>query len=295
MKGHSLNPYFSMSLNSANTPKLRTPANAVSPTPPLPPFHPFQPFSFHDSPFNSQSHALPAQAENVAAQSRRSRTPFLEEDDEIDYSPPANEDDDDYDDDEFEVPTLQAQRNGSASSGMSAGTSAHPNAAGSTTAVAQGRRKLPSIPTMKSTSKRIPVHKDPENLMIMRLRTEERYAWGVIADMMNEERAKNGGEKTWTSAAVYSRFTRNAPVIAKDKGMKFDKQDWVHIKNERKTREPKIPPMPVLNEALSMHLADAVSEVDAEFWDVVADKLYFKTGKHVSPEQCKVLMEQMRM
>lgn len=62
---------------------------------------------------------------------------------------------------------------------------------------------------------------DPENQEIMRLRQEEDLDFQAIADRLNAERKKNGVRDDLTDNAVYSRYTRNAPLIAQMRNEKF--------------------------------------------------------------------------
>lgn len=70
-------------------------------------------------------------------------------------------------------------------------------------------------------AKRLNGKYDPENHEIMRLRQEEDLDFQEIADRLNEERHKNGGRDDLTDNAVYSRYTRNAPLIAQMRNEKF--------------------------------------------------------------------------
>lgn len=62
---------------------------------------------------------------------------------------------------------------------------------------------------------------DPENHEIMRLRQDEDLDFQDIAERLNEERRTNGGRDDLTDNAIYSRYTRNAPLIAQMKNEKF--------------------------------------------------------------------------
>ncbi len=62
---------------------------------------------------------------------------------------------------------------------------------------------------------------DPENHEIMRLRQEENLDFQEIADRLNEARSRNGSKGDLTDNAIYSRYTRNAPLIAQLKNEKF--------------------------------------------------------------------------
>ena len=62
---------------------------------------------------------------------------------------------------------------------------------------------------------------DPENHEIVRLRQEENLDFQEIADRLNEARSHNGGKGDLTDNAIYSRYTRNGPLIAQLKNEKF--------------------------------------------------------------------------
>jgi hypothetical protein len=146
----------------------------------------------------------------------------------------------------------------------------------------------PNIPD-SGIKKRI-VEKDPENHMIKRLRCDENYAWGVIAEILNEERIKQGGDPSWTSAGVYGRFTRNAPRIAQMQGETFDVKDYMHMKNEKKAR-PKHMPLPKLSESSQVNLVEAYEEIQANFWEHVADSMRIRTGRDFSADDCARLFQ----
>ena len=59
---------------------------------------------------------------------------------------------------------------------------------------------------------------DPENQAIKRMRQDEQMGWEAIAEHLNKERLERGEPQTYTAAAVYSRFVRNAPRIAAAQG-----------------------------------------------------------------------------
>jgi hypothetical protein len=140
------------------------------------------------------------------------------------------------------------------------------------------------------SSKRHGVEQDPENHMINRLRCDEHYAWGVIAEILNGERIKQGGNPTLTSAAIYSRFVRNAPRIAQMQGEIFDPKGYMHIKNEKKSRSKNMP-LPPLSEPNQVMLVEAYEEVQANFWEHVADSMRIRAGRKFSAEDCARLFK----
>ncbi|KAJ4353538.1 uncharacterized protein N0V89_005268 [Didymosphaeria variabile] len=75
------------------------------------------------------------------------------------------------------------------------------------------------------------VEEDPDNQTIKTMRAEHHMSWQAIVTHLNNERLKRGEPQTWTSAAVYSRFVRNAPRIAAAQGeIGFSPQDYMHLR-----------------------------------------------------------------
>lgn len=71
----------------------------------------------------------------------------------------------------------------------------------------------------KSTRSRArSVEEDPENHLIKTLRQDHNMNWDAISALLNKERLEHGEPQSWTAAAVYSRFVRNAPRIAAAQG-----------------------------------------------------------------------------
>jgi hypothetical protein len=83
------------------------------------------------------------------------------------------------------------------------------------------------------------VEEDPDNQAIKTMRQEHNMSWEAIVAHLNNERLERGEPQTWTSAAVYSRFVRNAPRIAAAHGeIGFSPRDckWhpkLHLKTYR--------------------------------------------------------------
>ena len=73
----------------------------------------------------------------------------------------------------------------------------------------------------KHKAKRLSGKYDPENHEIMRLRQEENLDFQQIAGRLNKARCKNGGKDDLTDNAIYSRYTRNAPLIAQMRNERF--------------------------------------------------------------------------
>ncbi|KAL1607964.1 hypothetical protein SLS60_002903 [Paraconiothyrium brasiliense] len=75
------------------------------------------------------------------------------------------------------------------------------------------------------------VEEDPDNQAIKTMRTEHHMSWQAIVTHLNNERLKRGEPQTWTSAAVYSRFVRNAPRIAAAQGeIGFTPRDYMYLR-----------------------------------------------------------------
>lgn len=84
----------------------------------------------------------------------------------------------------------------------------------------------------KKTSTRRNDKEDPENIIIKTLRQEQKLTWNEIANYLNQERLNKGEAATFTDAAVYSRFVRNAPRIATSVGeIGFDPRDYMHLRH----------------------------------------------------------------
>jgi hypothetical protein len=134
-----------------------------------------------------------------------------------------------------------------------------------------------------NSKKRLPEN-DPENYEIKRMRVEERMPWGAIADTLNKARIESGGNPTYTDAAVYGRFVRNAPRIAQVQGEYLNPKDYVHLKNEKKCEAST--KVAKWSEAQEVLLVESFAEAQNLFWKSVSDILEAKSGKTFSPEDC---------
>jgi hypothetical protein len=132
--------------------------------------------------------------------------------------------------------------------------------------------------------RRVP-EQDPENHEIKRLRMEERLSWSAIAQILNTERIKHGGEPTHTDASVYSRFVRNGPRIAQMQGETLNPKEWMHLKDEKNSREVTGRRMR-WEEQDKVCLVEAFGEVQQRFWEMVANSLEEKSGKKFEAKEC---------
>jgi len=154
------------------------------------------------------------------------------------------------------------------------------------------KAKLPQISITKGQSTgrrgREPVEQDSENHLIMKLRTEENHSWAAITEVLNKERIKAGGDPNWTQAAVYSRFTRNGPGVAELQGnASFEGKENMHMKTDRKKPgRARTTALPSLGRQSQLHLLQAYEEAREDFWSKVAEKMWEKTGRQWTAEEC---------
>ena len=93
-------------------------------------------------------------------------------------------------------------------------------------------RKKPNANGSRRARRCMPEN-DPENHLIKDLRSKNHCSWARISELMNERRIGEGKEPSFTEAAVYGRFVRNAPRIAKMEGnTTWDNSDWMYLKKE---------------------------------------------------------------
>lgn len=133
--------------------------------------------------------------------------------------------------------------------------------------------------------RRNPVEQDPENHEIKRLRMEERLSWNVIAQMLNEERIKHGGQPTHTPASVYSRFVRNGPRIAQLQGETLNPKEWMHLKDDKDDKDISSKKTK-WDEQDKIFLVESFGEVQQGFWEMVAQGLEEKSGKKFEAKDC---------
>ena len=127
----------------------------------------------------------------------------------------------------------------------------------------------PSKPQQGSTRKqRIP--NDPLNISVYELRKESRD-WDDIAKRTNSD-CGLAGDKELTGAACYSRFFRNGPLVAKQRGEEYKKEWYVHMKGPVNADALQVSGEEdgTTSEVRNAELFDAVEKVRREFWSNVA-------------------------
>jgi hypothetical protein len=152
----------------------------------------------------------------------------------------------------------------------------------------------PNIPVVENPRKRVLPEHDPENYEIKRMRCDEKMSWGAIAEHMNRVRIENGKAPTFTEAAVYGRFVRNGPRIARVSGEDFSTKDHMHIKDKRSNLSTRgVKSEAKFTERHDVFLVEAYAEVQAAFWDSVAETLYEKCGQQYTKTECAKRFSQL--
>ncbi len=117
--------------------------------------------------------------------------------------------------------------------------------------------------------------RDPENHEIMRLRDDEHMSFGDIAQRLNEQRVARGRLPGLTENAIYSRYIRNAPLIAAAMG-----KEWSPVSLSKKpiganiTRPQPIKFAPEHDELL----VRVYKEVVDETWETVKKRFEERGG-----------------
>jgi hypothetical protein len=175
------------------------------------------------------------------------------------------------------------------------------------------------MPQHDKTSTRRNVEEDSENVVIKTLRQEQKLAWSEIASYLNQERFNKGEAATFTDAAVYSRFVRNAPRIAISVSeVGFDPKDYMHLRhpnqytqaqgtgaiskagkkrvknydnatelkaNVRQMVRTEVHENSLETAEMTGQLMDAVAKCERNFWKYVADELERATTKMYDADQ----------
>ncbi|KAF2089660.1 hypothetical protein K490DRAFT_63793 [Saccharata proteae CBS 121410] len=139
------------------------------------------------------------------------------------------------------------------------------------------KSKQPGKPGRRSKD----VVHDEINLLIKDLRQHQHYSWGAIVKELNRRAQLNGEVASFTDAAVYGRFVRNAPRIAEFNGEHdFNCKDYMYLKyTHRGETEPQVEEdrEPRFSEQADELLVKAVAQVDTaaerERWTRVAQAL----------------------
>lgn len=133
----------------------------------------------------------------------------------------------------------------------------------------------PSKP-QKSSNRKQRIPNDPLNISIYELRKEGRE-WDDIALRTNQA-CGLVGENELSGAACYSRFSRNGPLVAKQKGEEFKKEWYVHMKSQvaasgsagtNGVQQSGKEDEPSLSDTESAVLLSAVEKARTEFWSNV--------------------------
>lgn len=174
----------------------------------------------------------------------------------------------------------------------------------------------------RNSSKR--VERDPANVAIYELRTRERRNWTYIVQYMNAHHPQTNSKGPWSQAAVYGRFSRNAPRVAASRGNHdFDTKDFLHLRVDDgdKTRGvvrtgrvggavegaaapappghvcPPVPDRSVhgFSYADDIAFAESLSEVldGAQLWPELIAKLSERLGREIAEEDIARRLKQL--
>ncbi|KAF2817418.1 uncharacterized protein BDZ99DRAFT_457157 [Mytilinidion resinicola] len=144
------------------------------------------------------------------------------------------------------------------------------------------------------------VELDPENHWIKDMRVIHKMSWGEIKDIMNAQRAREKKPQTYSEAAVYGRFVRNAPRIAEFKGEDFTVSDHMHIKpSERRaavaaSSNPQVAAQTSTtgtkwNDEKREQLIRCWEDANGELWQAVADKMELYFAESFDPAELEKL------
>jgi hypothetical protein len=125
-------------------------------------------------------------------------------------------------------------------------------------------------------SKRSHGPNDPENILIVNLRENEKKSWPEICQILNERRIKEGKSPSFTPNGCHNRYNRNAPILFAAEGKEF-----IPVSVQRKLEKNPNGPMNWDDEA-DTSLILAVKEVDSQKWDRVATLFNDLTGRHIT-------------
>ena len=132
---------------------------------------------------------------------------------------------------------------------------------------------------------------DPENREIMRLRQVENLEFDEIARLINKKRAKLHMSATLTANAIYSRYKRNAPLIAAADGKRFSPATRDRKANGTGINfKPAVPAFEIegFDPKEDEILVRAVKDVEDQHWNIVAARIVELGGKHHEPEMCSM-------
>lgn len=146
------------------------------------------------------------------------------------------------------------------------------------------KRQYSQILGKGANGRRLTGDRDPENAEIMRLRQEHDMDFDAIARVLNEERLKKGLVSDLTANAVFSRYKRNAPLIAAANGTTFA----ATAKDNRyaKIKFARVKPITGFDEREDALLVQAHKDVRDGFWTYVSARIVQLGGDSHAPELC---------
>lgn len=128
-------------------------------------------------------------------------------------------------------------------------------------------------------SKRSHGPNDPENILIVNLRENEKKSWGDICLILNERRIKEGKTPSFTPNGCHNRYNRNAPILFAAEGKEF-----VPVSVQRKLK--KNPNGPIKwDDETDILLIQCVKEVESHKWDKVAALFNANSQRQITPAE----------
>jgi len=128
-------------------------------------------------------------------------------------------------------------------------------------------------------SKRSSGPNDPENILIVNLRENEKKTWPEICQILNERRIKEGKVPAFTPNGCHNRYNRNAPILFAAEGKEF-----IPVSVQRKLEKNPAGPLTWDDETDTL-LIQAVKEVDSQKWEKVAALFKSYTGRHITASE----------
>jgi hypothetical protein len=128
-------------------------------------------------------------------------------------------------------------------------------------------------------SKRSHGPNDPENILIVNLRENEKKGWGEITLILNERRIKEGKVPSFTPNGCHNRYNRNAPILFAAEGKEF-----IPVSMQRKLKKNPNGPIKWDDETDTM-LIQCVKEVDSQKWDKVAALFNANCQRQITPAE----------
>ncbi len=131
-------------------------------------------------------------------------------------------------------------------------------------------------------SKRSNGPNDPENILIVNLRENEKKSWPDICQILNERRINEGKTPSFTPNGCHNRYNRNAPILFAAEGKEF-----IPVSVQRKLQ--KNPNGPVIwDDETDTLLIQAVREVDSRKWERVAALFNQRTGHQITAAEAAI-------